>query len=137
MAPVSPRFQTRLLVQEGSGVATCGRARRSARNGSGVTTCPTALDPPPGAEGLWRSHVRPGPPPSREGLRCHHMSRSSRPASRYGRALASPRAPWLSASEACPCVPKAPDIRLIMASPGTRSRQRIKCVQDKPYTAYG
>jgi hypothetical protein len=84
---------------------------------SGVVMCPMAL-------GLL---------PGREELRCHHMSCGSRPTSRCGRALASPRAPWLSASEACPCVPKASDIRLIIASPGTRSRQRIKCVQNKVY----
>jgi hypothetical protein len=68
------------------------------------------------------------PPPSREGLRCHHMSCGSRPASRCGRALVSPHAIWLSASEVCSCIPKASNISLIMASPRTRSRQRIKCV---------
>jgi hypothetical protein len=88
--------------------------------GSGVVTCP----------------VPPGPPPRREGLRCRHMSYSSRPSSWCGRALTSPRAPWLSAFEARPCVPKAPNIRLIMASPGTQSRQHIKCVQDMPYATY-
>jgi hypothetical protein len=80
--------------------------------GSDVTTCPVAPDPPPG----------------REGPRCCHVSYNSRPASQCGRAVASPRALWLSASEAWPCILKAPDIRLIMASSGTRSRQHIKCI---------
>jgi hypothetical protein len=70
-APVSPCvmwLQTRLLVREGSGAATC----------------PVALGP-----------------------------------------------------RACPGVPKMPDIRLIIASVGTRCRQHIKCVYDRPYVAYG
>jgi hypothetical protein len=92
----------------------------SVREGSGIAMCP----------------MPPGPPPEREGLRCHHVSCGPRLASRCRRALASPRAPWLPALKAYPCVPKAPDIRLIMASPGTRSTQRIKRVQDKPYVAY-
>jgi hypothetical protein len=50
--------------------------------------------------------------------------------------LASPHALWLSTFEACPWIPKAPDIRLIMASLGTQSRQRIKYIQDKPYAVY-
>jgi hypothetical protein len=90
------------------------------RVGSSITTCP----------------MLPGPPPDKGGLRCRHVSYSSRPASRCGRVLASPRAPRLSASEECPCIPKAPDIRLIMA-PCTRCRQHIKYVQDKLYTTYG
>jgi hypothetical protein len=65
------------------------------------------------------------------------VSYGSRPTSRCGRALASPHALWLSASEVCSCVPKVLDIRLIMASLGMWSRQRIKCIQDKSYVMYG
>jgi hypothetical protein len=92
-----------------------------------------------------------GSPPGRGGLRCHHMSRGSRPASRCRRALESPRATWLSTFygteakgkysasllnqlspptfEVCLCVPKTPDISLIMTLPGTQSRQHIKYLQ--------
>jgi hypothetical protein len=106
------------------------------RKGFGVTTCPTTLDQPPSVGGLHRSHVPPGPPPSREGLQCHHVPCGFRPASRCRRALASSCALCLSASEVCPCVLMAPDIKLIMASLGTQSRQRIKRIQDKSYTTY-
>jgi hypothetical protein len=119
-SPCVPWFQTQLPVREGSGVAMCV--------------------------------VAPGPPPGRGGLWCHHVSRGSRPVSRCGRALTSPHATWHStcygqqakgkystdlltrldppAFEACPCILKTPDIRLIMTSPGTQSRRRIKCIQD-------
>jgi hypothetical protein len=112
------------------------KPRLSMREGPGVATCPAASDPPLGEGGLW----------------CRHVSHGSRPISRHGRALSSPRATWLSAcygsqgkgkysvglltrsdppaSEACLCVPKTPDIRLIMTSSDTRSRQRIKYIQD-------
>jgi hypothetical protein len=139
-APVSPRvpwLQTRLPVQKGSGVATCGRVHCPAGKGSGVTTCLVASDSPPGAGGLWHRPMPPGPSPSTERLRCRYVFYDPRPASRCGRALTSPHALWLSASEACSCVPKASDIRLIMASPGTWSRQHIKYVQDKTYATYG
>jgi hypothetical protein len=138
MSPHIPRLQTRSRYERAlpspratepatwqgrvpvSPWVPCLHTPLSVWEGSGVATCPVPL----------------GPPPDREGLRCHHVSCGPRPASWCGRAMASPRAPWLSASEACLCVPKAPDIRLIMASLGTRSRQRVKCVQDKPYAAY-
>jgi hypothetical protein len=151
VSPRVPQLQTCLPVQEGFGVATCHQAHCPLEKGSGVTTCPTAPDPPPGAGGLWcrhvplgplpgreglqRHHVLSGPPPSREGLHRHHVSCDSRPASRCGRILASPRVPWLLASEASLRIPKALDIRLVMASPGKRSRQGIKYIQDKPYAA--
>jgi hypothetical protein len=114
MSPHVPQFQTH------------SRSRR----GSGVVMCPVALGPPPDRGGLW----------------CPHVSHGSRPASWSGRALTLSRVTWLSecygpqakekysaslltrsgppASEACPHVPKGPDIRLIMTSPGTRSRHR-------------
>jgi hypothetical protein len=106
-----------LLVREGSSVATCHRARHPVRKGSSVTTCPTTLDPSPGVEGLWYHHVRLGLLPGREGLRCLHMSHSSRPTSRCGRALASPRvlchrachpAGNGSGVTACPATPDPP-----------------------------
>jgi hypothetical protein len=131
-----PTASDPLSMREDSGVTTFGQVRRPTGNGFGVATCLVALDPPPSARGLWRHHVWPGRPPGKEWLPCRHVSHGSRPASRCGRALASPRAPWLSASKACLCVPKAPAIRLIMTSPGTRSKQRIKCIQDKPYATY-
>jgi hypothetical protein len=145
VSPCVLQLETRLPVREGSDVAHAtrptalqGRASVSPRvprlqtrllvwEGSSVATCPVPL----------------GLPPGRERLRCHHTSYGSRPASQCGRALASPCAPWLSASETCPYVPKVPDIRLIMASPGHRvdntlnvyktshtwRMARIKCVQ--------
>jgi hypothetical protein len=79
-----PRLQTHLSMQEGSGVVTCGRARRPAEKGSDIATCPMAPGPPPGAGRLWSRHVRPGPSPDREGLWCRHVSHGSRPASRCG-----------------------------------------------------
>jgi hypothetical protein len=123
-----------------------------AGEGSGVAMCHVVLDPPPSAGGLSLRHV----------------SHGTRPAPQQGRAPVSPRVPrfqtrlpvqegsdiavWLSACygpqgkgkysaglliqlgpptfEACPCVPKMLDIRLIMTSPGTRSRQHITCIQD-------
>jgi hypothetical protein len=97
------------------------QTRLPVREGSDVATCPVA----------------PGPPPGREGLQCHHMSYDSIPASRCGRAMVPPHASWLSASEACPCIPKTSDIRLIMDSPSTQSKHRIKCIQDKSYAEYG
>jgi hypothetical protein len=87
-----PRLQTPLLVREGSGITTCGRACCPTGKGSGLTTCPTAPDLPPGAVELWRHHVRPDPPSGREGLRCHHVSHCSRPAFMCRRAMESPRA---------------------------------------------
>jgi hypothetical protein len=79
-----------LLVQEGFGFATCGRAHRSVGKGSGVAMCPATLDPSPSAGGLWRCHMRlgpsigkgsgvttcptaPDPPPGVGGLWCHHV----------------------------------------------------------------
>jgi hypothetical protein len=127
---MSPWLQTRSWCQRSLTPprAPWHQARRQVGKGSSVTTCRMALDPPPGAGGLWCHHVRSGLPPGREGLRCCHVSHGFRPTSRCGRSLASPRAPWLSAFEVCPCIPKAHDIWQIMTTPGTRSRQCIKCV---------
>jgi hypothetical protein len=76
----------------------------------------TVPDPAPGTggSGFVRCPVAPSPSPGERGLRCRHVSRSSRPASRCGRALASPHVPWnrarLPTGEAsvvatCPAVP--------------------------------
>jgi hypothetical protein len=121
-----------LPVPEGSVVTTCGWVHRLAGKGSGVATCPAAPNPPLSTRGLWRCHVRSGLPSSRKGLRCRHVARGSRPTSWCRRALASSRAPWLSAPEVCPCVPKTSDIRLIMGSPSdshTRRMASIKYIQ--------
>jgi hypothetical protein len=124
-----------------------------ARKGSGVAMCLVASDPasrhrmaPTSLRVPWHQTRL----PIREGSGVAMCPTG--PASRRGRSLASPHATWLStcygpqakgkysadlltrssppASEVCPCFPKTPDIRLIMTSPGTRIRQRIKCVQD-------
>jgi hypothetical protein len=111
-------------------------ARHSAREGSGVAVCLTALDPSSALKGFGIATCPRHQNHHPTGLQYRHVSCGSGPASRCGRALEPPRALWPSAFEACLCVPKAPDIRLIMASPGTRSRQHIICIQDKPYAVY-
>jgi hypothetical protein len=83
VSPRVPQFQARLLVWEGSGVATCHMAH----------------------DMLWATRKR------------EILNQST-----YS--LGPPT------SEACLCVLEMPDIRLIMTSPGTWSRQHIKCVQD-------
>jgi hypothetical protein len=112
-------------------------ARHPTGEGSGVTTCLTALDPSPVREGSSVTTCLRHQDHRLAGLQYHHMSCGSGAASLCKRALEPPRALWPLASEACPCIPKAPNIRLIMASPDTRSRQHIKCIQDKTYPAYG
>jgi hypothetical protein len=59
MSPRVPRFQTRLLVREDSGVMACpvAPAHLPVGEGSGVTMCPTVLDPSVGVGGLWHRHV--------------------------------------------------------------------------------
>jgi hypothetical protein len=92
------------------------------------------------------------PPPDAKGLQRRHVPHVVGLVTWQGRALMSPHvlrlqtclpvrqgssvAPWLLASKSSPRIFKAPDIRLIMASLGTRSRLRIKYVQDKPYVTY-
>jgi hypothetical protein len=122
---------------------------------SGVVTCPKASSPSPGRRGLrshhvprgcrltpcagrlWPHHVTeaPGPPPRRAPVMPHVLWLQTRLLAREGSgATTCPVAldPWV-----CPCIPKMPDIRLIMASPGTRYRHHIKCVCDRPYAVYG
>jgi hypothetical protein len=106
----------------------CGRALASWRvpwhqvslpigEGSDVTMCHTVSDPPPSAEGLWRRHLP-------------HDSVCYGPQAKrkYSVNLLTRLGP--PAFKACPCVPEMSDIRLIMTSSATRSRQRIKYVQD-------
>jgi hypothetical protein len=139
MTPHVPRLQTRLPVPRAlaSPHAPWHRARYPAGEGSGVTTCLVAPDSSPAWEGSGIAMCPRHQDHRPAGLRYCHISCGSRPTSRCVRALELPHVQWPSSSEACPCIPKVPDIRLIMATPGTRSRKRIKCVQDKPYAAYG
>jgi hypothetical protein len=109
------------------------RARHLPGKGFGVTTYPESLSAPPARKGLWCHHVPRGTERATRQERAlvsprasrhqdhHHMSCGSRPTSWYGRALELP-CPVALGPQACSCVPKMPDIRLIMASPGTRCR---------------
>jgi hypothetical protein len=56
-----------------------------AGEGSSAAACPRSSRPTPGARELWHRHVplAPSTPPVRKGLRCHHVTRDSKPASRY------------------------------------------------------
>jgi hypothetical protein len=130
------------------------RAHHPLGKGSGVTTWPEAPSPSPGRKGLRSHHVPRGsrPAPCVGRLRCHHVTEAPGPPS--GRAPVSPRVMWLQSYflvqegtgaamcpvaldlRACSCVPKTLDTRLIMASPGTRCWQHIKCVCDRPYATY-
>jgi hypothetical protein len=141
-APVSPRVSRH-------------PARHLPGKGSGVATCPEAPSPSPSRRGLWSRHVPHGsrPAPFAGRLWCRHVTEASGPPP--GRGPVSPRVLWLQTRllvregsgaatcpmalgpRACPCVHKTPDIRLIMASPGTRCRQRIKYVCDSSYAVYG
>jgi hypothetical protein len=118
----------------------------------GVAMCPEASSPSPGRRGLQSHHVLHGsrPAPCTGRLWCLHVTEAPGPSP--GRAPASPRVLWLQthllvregseatkclvapSPQACPCIPKTPNIRLFMASPGTRCRQRIKCVYDRTLT---
>jgi hypothetical protein len=55
------------------------RARHPSGKSSGIATRPVVPDPPTGVRGLW----------------CHHVPRGTRPTTRQGRALVSPRVPRL------------------------------------------
>jgi hypothetical protein len=131
------------------------RARHPPGKGSGVATCPEAPSPSPGRRGLQSSHMPRGsrPTPCTGRLWRRHVTEAPGPPP--GMAPISPRVMWLqtrllvregSGAATCPvalnpraspCVPKTPNIRLIMASPGTRCRQRFKCVCDRSYATYG
>jgi hypothetical protein len=117
--------------------------------------CPEAPNPSPDRRRL-RSHRMPHvsrPAPYAGRLWRRHVTEALGPP--HGRASVPPRVLWLQTCllvqegfraatcpvtlgpQVCLCVPKTPDIRLIMASPGTRCRQRIKCIYDRSYAAYG
>jgi hypothetical protein len=130
------------------------RARHPPGKGSGVATCPEEPSPSPGRRGLRSCHIPHGSRPALYAGRLwrHHVTEAPGPPP--SRAPVSPRVMWLqtrhlvwegSGAATCPvalgprmcsCVPKTSDTRLIMASPGTRCRQRIKYVCDRPYAAY-
>jgi hypothetical protein len=140
-APVSPR-------------APRHQSRHPLGKCSGVAMCPEAPSPSPDRRGLWSRNVPHGSRPALCAGRLWHRHVTEVPGPPLDRAPISPRVIWLQTRilvwegsgaatcpvtlgpRACPCVFKTPDIRLIMASPGTRCRQRIKYVCDRPYTAY-
>jgi hypothetical protein len=132
--------------QERASVSPCAPwhiARHPPGKGFGVITCPEAPGPPlseearPCAGRLWRHHVTeaPGPPPSTAPVSPRVLWLQARLLVQEGSGAAM--CPVALAPQVCPCIPKMSDIRLIMASSGTRCRQCIKCVCDKPYAAYG
>jgi hypothetical protein len=143
--------QERALVRH---VPPRHRVRHPSGKGSGVATCLEAPSPSPRRRGLQSHHVPRGsrPAPYAGRLWCRHVIEA--PGSPPRRAPVSPRVLWLqthllvwedSGATTCPvalsprafpCVPKTPDIRLIMVSPGAQCSQRIKCVCDRPYAAY-
>jgi hypothetical protein len=86
------------------------RARLPAGEGSGIAMCPAVSDLPPSTGGLWHRHVP------------HGFQRAMGDKQKGLSGLLTRPGP--PASET-----KASDIRLIMTSPGTWSRQRIQCVQ--------
>jgi hypothetical protein len=133
-----PRHRVRHPPGKVSGVATCSkhRTRHPTGEGSRVTTCLTTPGRPmrrkaltlprdrgtrttaPQGSGITTCHVAPDTPSGAEGLQSRHVPSGPQP-------------------RACPCIPKMPDIRLIVASPDMRCRQRIKCICDMSYAVYG
>jgi hypothetical protein len=129
-------------------------ARHLPGEGSGVATYPEAPNPSPDRRRLRSRHVSRGsrPAPCAGRLWRHRVAEAPGPP--LGRAPVPARVLWLqtrflvwegSGAATCPvtlspraylCIPKMPDIRPIMASPGTRCKQRIKYVCDRSYTAY-
>jgi hypothetical protein len=106
-----PRRQTLHPAREApaSPCVSWHRTHLPAREGSGIVMCPTVLDPPTSPGGLWRHHVP-------------HDSACYGPQAKGKYSAGLLTRPGPPASEACPRIPKAHDIRLIMTSPGTRSR---------------
>jgi hypothetical protein len=122
----------------GSGVATCpeapspslGRRRLRSRH------MPHGSRPAPCVGRLWRRHVTeaPGPPPGRAPVPARVLWLQTLLLVREG--FGAVTCSVALGPRAYRCVPKTPDIRPIMAPLGTRCRQRIKCVCDRPYAAY-
>jgi hypothetical protein len=138
-------------------VSTCAlrhRACHPSGKGSGVTTCPEASSPSLDRRRLLSHHVPRGFRPTLCAERLCHRHVTKAPGPPSGRAPVPSRVLWLQTRllvregfgaatcpvaldpRTCPCVLKTPDIRLIMASPGTRCRQRIRCVCDMLYAIY-
>jgi hypothetical protein len=139
VSPRAPRHRTRHPSGKGYGVATCPdpSSPSPGRRGLRSRHVPHSSRPAPCVGRPWRRHVTeaPGPPPDRAQVSPHVMWLQTRLLVWEG--SGATMCPVYLGPRACPCVPKTPDIRLIMASPGTRCRQRIKCVCDRPYTTYG
>jgi hypothetical protein len=120
-APVSPR-------------APWHRAHHPSGKGSGVATCPKAPCAPLIRKGLQSRHVPRGSRPAPCVGRLWRHLITEAPGPPLGRSLVSPRVLWLQTRllvregsgatmclvalgpQACPCVPKTPDIRPIMTS---------------------
>jgi hypothetical protein len=130
-------------------------ARHPPGKGSGVATWPKAPSPSPRRRGLRSCHVPRGSRPTSYAGRLWRRHVTEAPGPPSGRAPVSPRVLWLQthllvwegsgasmcpvalSPWVCPCILKTPNIRPIMASPGRRCRQRIKCVCDRSYAVYG
>jgi hypothetical protein len=156
MSPCAPWHRARHPPGKGSGIATCPEAPCTplARKGlwcchvpRGIETvtrqeralespCASWLQARPLCRMALASHVTEalGPPPGRAPISPHVLWLQTHPLVREGSRAATCLV--VVGPQACPCVPKMLDIRLIMASPSTRCRQRIKCVCDRPYAAY-
>jgi hypothetical protein len=138
MSPHAPRHCARHPPGKGSGVATCSEAPSPSPGRSGLQShnVPHGSTPAPCAGRLWRRHKTeaPGTPPDRVPVSPCVMWLQTRLLVREGSGATT--CPMALGPRACPYDPKTPDIRLIMASPDTRCKQRIKYVCDRPYTAY-
>jgi hypothetical protein len=132
MSPRAPKHQVRHPPEKGSGVATWPKAQSLSL----------------GRKGLRSRHAPHGSRPAPCAGRLRHHNVTEAPGLPPGRAPISPRVQWLQtcllvregtgdatcpvalSPRVCLCVPKMPNIRLIMASSRTWCRQRIKCVCD-------
>jgi hypothetical protein len=153
-----PHDTERATRQERAPVSPCAprhRVLHTLGNGSDVAMCPEPPSPSPGKRGLRSRRVPRGSRPAPCAGRLWHRHVTEAPTPPPGRAPVSPHILWLQTRllvregskavtcpvalgpRACPCVPKTPDIRPIIASPGTRCRQHIKCICGRPYVAYG
>jgi hypothetical protein len=138
VSPHVPRDHAHYLPGEGSGVATCPEASSPSPGKRRLQShhVPRGSRPASCAGRLWRCHVTeaPGPPPSGASVPPHVLWLQTRLLVWEGFGAAT--CPVALAPRAYPCIPKTPDIMSIMASPGTRYRQRINYISDRPYAAY-